>query len=491
MARIASAVKLGFYPLPEEHGPSLRVRLKFPPANTPATALDPCAGTGAALRAITSESGSRLYAVELDANRAEAVRESGIETIQGSVFDVRAKAGRLSLLYLNPPYDFEIGPYANKRMESLFLSHTYGWLKPKGVLIMAVPGRAISGMAPTLAARFENVRIYRMEGELSQKYDQYAVFGVRHNNVGRAEDQIQRQIIDAMWRTGLLPVLTPEADAVYSVPPGGEVEIVYRGIPLDAAENLLPMSAAWRHASPLLLPKADIVGGRPLTPLHGGHVGLLATAGMLNGVFGEGDRRHLARWKAIKHSLTAVETKDGVTVERTTERFSNELALVFASGETQILTETKRAAEEPEEAPAAESANLAFKNQEDEKDEIEDEPVTPQRLTVHFDLGELTVTQAVLNLVAKFGLDFSRLVKRHSDCDWGDSLDWRDWRANDKAVVSGNLRIFSSYSVPEAPGGEIWVVTKADHSETAVFLPGEYPDWNAASTTPESTLRCA
>ena len=55
------------------------------------------------------------------------------------------------------------------------------------------------------------------------------------------------------------------------------------GIPLDEVEDLLPESAAYRQASRALLPKLNDVRGRPLTPLHGGHVGLLCTAGMLDG----------------------------------------------------------------------------------------------------------------------------------------------------------------------------------------------------------------
>jgi hypothetical protein len=37
-----------------------------------------------------------------------------------------------SLLYLNPPYDSEIGSAGNSRMERLFLEHTYRWLVMDG-----------------------------------------------------------------------------------------------------------------------------------------------------------------------------------------------------------------------------------------------------------------------------------------------------------------------------------------------------------------------
>ena len=102
--RIVARLKLGYYPLPVEQGPMLRARLAFP--SLPTAALDPCCGTGAALQALTGGSNSTLYGVELDANRAEAAKANGIQTIQANVFDVRARVERLSFLYLNPPYDF-------------------------------------------------------------------------------------------------------------------------------------------------------------------------------------------------------------------------------------------------------------------------------------------------------------------------------------------------------------------------------------------------
>src|SRR6202045_1003664 len=80
----------------------------------------------------------------------------------------------------------------------------------------------------------------------------------------------------------------------YEVPPSAPVVLTNMGIPLDEVEDLLLESAAYRQAGRVLLPKMNDVKGRPLTPLHGGHVGLLCTAGMLNGVFGEGEARHIA-----------------------------------------------------------------------------------------------------------------------------------------------------------------------------------------------------
>jgi 16S rRNA G966 N2-methylase RsmD len=63
--------------------------------------------------------------VELDAERARNANSTGIETIQGNAFDAVAKPESFSLLYLNPPYNSEIGSIANRRMEAVFLEHTY------------------------------------------------------------------------------------------------------------------------------------------------------------------------------------------------------------------------------------------------------------------------------------------------------------------------------------------------------------------------------
>jgi len=135
--------------------------------------------------------------VELDANRAESAKANGIQTIQGNVFDVRARVERFSFLYLNPPYDFEVGPRSNERMEKLFLGHTYAWLKPKGVLLMVIPCKAVFDVSDTLSTRFKDIAIYRLVGEESEKYDQCAIFGIRHNNNGH-ETILLRQSISRM-----------------------------------------------------------------------------------------------------------------------------------------------------------------------------------------------------------------------------------------------------------------------------------------------------
>jgi len=512
--RLEARLKLGFYPLPVEHGPSIRARLAFPPKETPAAVLDPCVGAGAALKAITKNSGSLLYGVELDANRAATAKTAGISTIQGNVFDVRCRVERLSLLYLNPPYDFEIGPVANKRMEKLFLGHTYAWLKPKGILVMVIPGKAIEEVLDTLVTRFTDVGVYRMMGIEAEKYDQFAIFAVRHNNTAKDADTIRAHVRRMAYnRYNVLP-LTTEADCVYKVPVGGEVVLTYSGIPLDEVEDRLIQSGAWANVVPMLLPRKEVTGGRPITPLHGGHVGLLATAGMINGVFGSDEEKHIARWRPVKYtSVTVEEEEDGTEIVRTKERFSNELALVFTTGDTMVLNETEK--DEKKDGAIAEQPSLDYKKRprrkpdgsyltddvvdpnkdaeedpeemtddellaelgvNDDDEQEEKQAATPSIGTLahaKFEIGRLGMSQGVQQLVAHHGLNLTQYLNRHISGDWGD-LDPFDWQQNEAAFNRGDVRLLSSYDCDESPDGKFWIITEADRSVTTFLLPMEY-----------------
>src|SRR5258708_35635065 len=102
-------------------------------------------------------------------------------------------------------------------------------------------------------------------------------------------------------------------------------------------------SAAFRQVSLGLLDTGESVRGRTITPLHGGHVGRLCTAGLLDGVFGEGDERHIARWRSIKYvDHWEEEHDDGGRTIHDCERFSQELTLLYANGHTEILTHEKK-----------------------------------------------------------------------------------------------------------------------------------------------------
>jgi hypothetical protein len=304
--------------------------------------IDPCVGQGTPLQLVTSDTDVRRYGVELDAERARIAGASGVETIQGNAFDAIARPESFSLLYLNPPYDSEIGSIANRRMEAVFLEHTYRWLAMEGVLILVIPFERLHDCAGILSSHFASLNVLRMTDEDSVQYRQIAVFGLRRDVRGAVVENNKRQLLSVRLYGSFqgLHELQPGACPPYSVPPSRESELSDRGLPYDLLEDLLPQSAAWKQAAPLLMPHEDVATGRPITPLHGGHVGLLCTAGLLNGVVGQGEDRHIARWRSVKHVTTFVEQDGDVEIIHHRERWANELYLVYADERTLKLTET-------------------------------------------------------------------------------------------------------------------------------------------------------
>jgi hypothetical protein len=339
-------IKLGFFPLPVPEAERLKSCLDFP---NEFSAMDPCVGNGVAFTHLIGAARGRRYSIEIDANRAEQARALGIETLHANAMDVRCPAESISLLYLNPPYDLEVGQTNNQRLESVFLEHTYLWLKPSGVLVFVIPQPQLKPCARTLSEHFGDLAVYRLTEPASVQYKQVAVLGrrrKRHQHLRDSELLNSVRWLEMLaWKPDLAD-LTDHPPVSYEVPPSGPVVLTNTGIPLDEVEDLLLDSAAYRQASRILLPKQRDVRGRPLTPLHGGHVGLLCTAGMLNGVFGEGEDRHIAHWQSVKFTdHWEEEEEDGTKILHDRERFSHELTLVFANGKTQILTHEKKDSE--------------------------------------------------------------------------------------------------------------------------------------------------
>jgi len=353
MARNAARLKMGYFPLPEIEAHKIRSLLSFP---GPCSVVDPCAGKGTALNLITADAPAIRFGVELDTARAEEATASGIRMIQGNTFDAQTKVESFSLLYLNPPYDSEIDLSGNRRMERLFLEHTHHWLVRLGILIFVIPFERFADCAGILAGNFTEIAVFRMTGPELMRFRQIVVFGVRRNMRGAAHEENLRRTraLAANGGYSRLPEFFSEASEPFAVPRSGEASLTYRGLPYNVIEDLLPHSSAWKQVAQVLLPSEDMAIGRPITPLHGGHVGILCTAGLLNGVFGQGEERHIARWRSVKHVTEFHEEEGDTKIIRRREKWSNELRLLYATGKVMKLTESapKEESSDGECAPA-------------------------------------------------------------------------------------------------------------------------------------------
>ena len=289
--RFQGKSRLGFYPLPSSEAQRIRRFLWFPDA--PSSAIDPCVGDGVAFEVITSGAEVFRYGIELDAYRAEQARQRIPNIVQGNTLEVQCPVECFGLLYLNPPYDWTLGPADSRRTEQSFLSHTYRWLKPGGVLIFVIPGDRLAECSQILSTHFRDVRVYWLESPECVRYKQVVVIGARRSR--REKERLTDSDITRarLYYASLarnpsqIPALPSEPEVRFNVPVSGPVQLVYRGLPLDEIEDMLPQSAAYRQAGRILFADPVSATGRPLTPLHAGHVGLLACSGLLNGIFGD------------------------------------------------------------------------------------------------------------------------------------------------------------------------------------------------------------
>ena len=344
MARNASRLKLGYYPLVPDEAQRLCRFLEFPPE---CAVLDPCAGTGAALRQITGETRARRYGIELDSFRAMEAGRVLDEVVQGSVFDTHCAVESYSLLYLNPPYDDEIAEGRNQRMEGCFWSIAFAGCGQAGFWCWssrAIASRAVQTFWHPTSAILESTgsRIRRRLGIPKLPSSESAEPGAKGSDCMTVTYPPLGSSSPTSGETtrAYLRCRTSRT-ALYSVPPSApNVRLTYRGLPMDVLEDLLPSSRAYRQAGRILFAPEVQVHGRPLTPLHAGHVGILSCSGLLNGVFGTGEARHVACWETGKVVDRFEETDDQeVTTIRERERFTQRLTLVFADGRTAVLSE--------------------------------------------------------------------------------------------------------------------------------------------------------
>jgi hypothetical protein len=210
MSRPFARLKLGYYPLPPEEALKIHSLLVTP---SPYGAIDPCAGDGTALLKITRDTGAHLTAIEIDSDRSAACTQKGIATVHGSVFECKVQADSCSLLYLNPPYDTELGPHNNRRMELVFLEHCYRWVRTDGVLVFVIPVTALNSCARLLASQFNRISLFRLEHADCIRFHQIVVFGSRKKSHARGEPRGMDILLHSGYRASSRPLIRTRRSA--------------------------------------------------------------------------------------------------------------------------------------------------------------------------------------------------------------------------------------------------------------------------------------
>lgn len=311
--RLAGQAKGGFYPAAPEAVAFALKHLNAEPAMAKGgfAVLDPCAGEGQALKQITDATGGTPFAIELEEGRGAKCKALFADRAlsPASLFGCKAGAGAFSLMWVNPPYDDEMGGDRG-RVEHKFLMHVTGWLRPGGVMMFVVPERIVADYSPSktyLMERFDDCRLLRFPNAV-RKYNEVVVMGYRREKM-RDTDEARRLTYQPF----------PEMeDMVYHVP-ASKGPRVFEKVQLTTTElgRALGRSPLRRYFAP----KKEVAFDRPPLSLNKGHVAMMLASGQLDGVVApEGEPMHVVRGVAQKQPYlkesTEEEKADGSVTRR-------------------------------------------------------------------------------------------------------------------------------------------------------------------------------
>lgn len=296
MSRLESQSKLGYYPCPPLTLQLIACRLR-PVDETDGMLhlLDPCSGKGEALAAMASSLRKQRatvisYAVELDGGRAGASRQVLDKVLNCSCFDITASAEAWSLLYLNPPYDWDFRVDGKaQRLEKTFYKETVEYLAPGGVLILIVPIHSIDvHFVKSITYRFDQIRAFKISASEYPQFQQIVIFARRKAH-GNFEEEATKTLLESLPS---VPFLDEVSASFYCEVPATDGPALFRDFHPSLAEmrDELQRSTLNREFAPLFTPAGSISKLRPMLPLSIGHLASVLTAGVVNGLVRKGNK---------------------------------------------------------------------------------------------------------------------------------------------------------------------------------------------------------
>lgn len=288
MARLGSQAKAGFYPTPDTVCRSL-IRLLDIKEN--ARLLDPCCGEGKTLASLAEGTSGVSYGIELDHCRATSARDRVSRAIWGdALVEAHVSPAAFGLLYLNPPYDYEMAPESKaERQEARFLKRYQHTLQKDGWLILVIPYTVLKFCAAILARNFEKLQVLAFPAEEFQEFKQCVVLGRKRSLV--AKDQARETERGLALLSGKEPEdflsTTPSLDSCncrLTIPSPKTIHITFKSTRIDPLE-VIPLVRKCGLVDDILrdlLPK-QCNSIRPLAPLENGHLALMLAGGYMNG----------------------------------------------------------------------------------------------------------------------------------------------------------------------------------------------------------------
>lgn len=296
--RLKGQQKGGFYP-----APAVAVDAALHHINATGAMLhvcDPCAGEGEALMQICRKLNAKPYAIELDEGRAEKLKMSAPDAVApASAFGVKCQ-GYFDMLWLNPPYDDEMG--GGNRVEQEFLQSCSPWLKPGGLLCFVVPEHIIGQYSPAvtyLRERYDECR-WMPFPYTCRRFREVVVFGYKRSSI-RELDYKEKYNANP-------PEPITDPDLRWHVKPGHGPRVFEKSALTDKElQERLATSALQK----LLQPPPPLVLPRPPLPVAKGHLAMLLASGHMDGLVSpDGEVPHVVRGTATKVPYLKESTED-------------------------------------------------------------------------------------------------------------------------------------------------------------------------------------
>jgi len=331
MARLASQIKMGYYPTPVDVVAQIKEMLHIPEG---ARLLDPCCGEGEALALLAEGTGARTYGVELERKRFKKSKEVLDRVLWAdALYEVTISRRAFSLLWLNPPYDTDtVGEEQNReRVEVQFLRKYWNYLQPNGVLVYIIPATSARYAAPFLSTRCSNLAVMKFPQAHFWDFRQIVIIctkarPAKHEVLLTIEALAEAHYAPYSYKVRQEIQCITEAALTYDVPLShmGERELVFRSHRLDPDRALeqVRKSSAWTRAAAIVFSSEKHNEISPLMPLREGHLAMLLASGMMNGeVVGEDGQRLVVKGSVNKVQDTRIEESDTETRYTTTDRY--------------------------------------------------------------------------------------------------------------------------------------------------------------------------
>lgn len=352
MSHVGNKILAGFFATPERQGEYL---IKLLDVEGSGVWLDPTCGEGEILHQLSSPFQSEdctisTYGVELDKGRAEKALSLLSHCINAPIESMVIQNEAVSLLYLNPPYDFTMKGMDDDsadRKEWQELVRNTRYLKEKGLMIYVIPSYRFADkrIARYLATYFFDVGIMRFSDEDYDDFRQCIFIGNKKTGKHKEFNQTLFNFLIQMESDEfVMEKVTPidrfvTAQKKWKVPTGIEelktfyTKLANKSDYVEGIRNSKGFQAFICRSKPKQLE----IGGNPILPLNQGQMALLLASGAVNGEIGEGDNYHLVQGLEIVSKVTEEEkrTHDNgsvTTVTKTRTKRDVSVKIITPSG---------------------------------------------------------------------------------------------------------------------------------------------------------------